>query len=1049
MKLLLCTLAWAQETGETIPSPTPPPTTEPAGSPAGAPSPAEVPADAPPRLLEGATPTWPPAALLQRVAGKVVLQLKIDTGGAVTEALVVTSLREDVDAAAVEAAKRLRFAPAIVGGIPTEGMVNYGFVFTPPPVAPTQGAVQFRIVDADDLELPGAAVRLTGPDGSSVLLPVGDNGLVDASGLDPGAWTGVAERDGFQPAGFSFNVSAGQLQEATIPLLPNTAPDDEVLVIGVRQRWAEVEAPLAERREATVVAEVISATQMSRTGDSDAASAMKRVTGLTVVGGRYVYVRGLGDRYSLTLLNGSTLPSPEPEKRVVPLDLFPTALLDGVRVEKGVTADRPAEFGGGIVELRTRNLPEEPLFQVGISGAWTGGTTLQKAAMAPGGPTDFLTYGAAARSLPAALSTTQEAVRPQGIFSEAGYSAAELEELGEAVSNRWDTTERTMLPDLGLQVVAGRSWTLGGATLGALGALSYNNAWDHEVGSRSVYSLDGDELTLKRETDFEEFSNPVRLAGVLALGASWGEREILSTTLFNRSSLSSTVLWQANDPTGSGDSQNTRTSWEERQLLFQQLSTHQLVGPLWLDARYAYSLATRQEPDRREYSYLITEEGEFLSQKGSWNEILYGGLKDQNHDIGLDLGLPLKMPHGEGNIKVGGQLVMRDRGSSSRRFSYEFRGSDGIDLSLPIGQVLTPEYIGAESEGDTGYLQLIEYTSNSDDYQAKQLMGAAYLMSELPLLERWKLQGGLRMESSNQSVRTFEQFDTSKTPVQAELDTLDFLPSLSTTFALGKSVEAEELLLRLGYGRTLSRPEFRELSEVPYYDYRTGRTYIGNPDLQRALIDSFDLRLEWYPRPSEAWSVGVFAKIFQDPIESVVEVSAVSGSVGSFANAKGATNLGAEVELRQYLDPLHEALAGLYVAGNASFIWSQVDLGELEGNQTSSTRPLQGQSPYVVNGQIGYDLEATGTGITTVYNVFGPRIIEVGSSGIPDSYELPVHRLDLMISQELPAGFRINLKASNLLDWPSRQRTGSAISEESREGWSAGLGLRWDAPKKE
>ncbi|HND33321.1 MAG TPA: TonB-dependent receptor, partial [Myxococcota bacterium] len=184
-------------------------------------------------------------------------------------------------------------------------------------------------------------------------------------------------------------------------------------------------------------------------------------------------------------------------------------------------------------------------------------------------------------------------------------------------------------------------------------------------------------------------------------------------------------------------------------------------------------------------------------------------------------------------------------------------------------------------------------------------------------------------------------------------------------------------------------------------------------------------------------------------IESVVEVSAVSGSVGSFANAKGATNLGAEVEFRQYLDPIHEALAGLYLAGNASFIWSRVDLGELEGNQTSNSRPLQGQSPYVVNGQLGYDLEATGTGITTVYNVFGPRIIEVGSSGIPDSYELPVHRLDLVISQELPAGFRVNLKASNLLDWPSRQRTGSAISEESREGWSAALGLRWDAPKKE
>lgn len=906
------------------------------------------------------------------------------------------------------------------------------------------GVLAGRVIDpARKAPLAGARIFVRGATATAVSDEDGRFTLT----LPEGAWDLSVLRPGYGTRGLSATVVANETSPLQVEL-EKTGMELPELTVSAPRIVGGTSSALDERREASTVSDVLGAEQMSKAGDSDAGSALKRVTGLTVVGGKYVYVRGLGDRYSSTLLNGSSLPSPEPEKRVVPLDLFPTSLIESVVIQKTPSPDRPGEWGGGIVEVKTRTVPEKPVFNIGLSGTWVAGTTLGTAELAPAGPTDWLGFGQEFRALPAsvAAASAEAPIKPGGIFSEGGYSAEELEALGEAMPNRWGLSARDVPPDHGATLNAGGRLRFGKLSLGGLVGMVYGNGWDIEEGTRSNYANAGEgELVLSRQTAFVESQNKVRLGGALALGADWDDDySLTSTTLLNRGSTASGITYTADDPTGTGDTRAHRSAWVEQQLLFEQLAARADFGAVLVEARYSIAFATRDEPDRREWTYNETEDGGYvLSQRGGWSDIQFLSLDDQTQDGALDVTIPIPKLGTDTRLKLGGQRASRTRSAGTRRFGYSFKGTDGLDLSQPIESLMVPENIGEENEDDAGYLQFEENTINSDDYSAGQEIYAAYAMADAGLLPRLRALGGVRLERSEQTVSTFQQFDTEKEPVVADLGSTDWLPAATLTFAVGPAKTPDTMLVRAAYGRTLSRPEFRELTEVQYYDYRSGRTLYGNPELRRATIDHADVRWEWYPREGESVSAGVFFKYFDHPIESVVAVSAVSGSVGTFANATSATNYGLEVDARQRLDIVHEALSDVYLSGNVAAIVSAVDLSDTEGNQTSTERPLQGQSPWVVNLTASYENPDLRTNVSLLYNVFGPRIVDVGTSGIPDTYEMPVHQLDLVYTQGLGKHFSTRLKATNLLDWPVTQMVGDKVSEETHNGWSIGLGLTW------
>jgi TonB-dependent receptor len=372
--------------------------------------------------------------------------------------------------------------------------------------------------------------------------------------------------------------------------------------------------------------------------------------------------------------------------------------------------------------------------------------------------------------------------------------------------------------------------------------------------------------------------------------------------------------------------------------------------------------------------------------------------------------------------------MARSRGVDTRRFKYFHKGPNSRDqdiLAQDMESIFVPENIGPEG------FQFEEFTRATDNYSASQRIQAAYAMVELPFTSWLRAMAGARLEHSTQNVETFELFNPDQTPVPSELDTTDLLPGATLTLA-----PVEQLQLRLGVARTVSRPEFRELSPATFNDVTGGRETFGNPDLERTRIDHLDVRLEWFPRAGEVFSISGFTKRLTDPIETIVIASAQQSV--TWANAEAANNTGVELECRKSL-PLN-----LFSAGNLALIRSRIVLGDDAGGiQTSNERALQGQSPYVVNLQLGWDHPERADQLTVLYNIIGKRITEVGALGTPDAFELPVHMLDLVARKDLGNGFALSLKGGNLLDATAVTTQGTEVIDEIRRGWRVGVGIKW------
>ncbi len=799
----------------------------------------------------------------------------------------------------------------------------------------------------------------------------------------------------------------------------------------------------AERRASGDVVDVVGAEQMSRAGDGDAASALKRVTGLTIVGGRYIYVRGMGERYASTLLNGSALPSPEPERRVVPLDLFPTGVLGAVVVQKTWSPDLPAEFGGGAVLLRTRRVPEEAFFEASVSTGFRPGTTFTEGLTYPGGDLDWLGVDDGTRALPADVEAASKAggIFPQSRFdTTTGLSPAELERLGEQMPNVWAARRRSVPPPLGLSVAAGDRSRLGaGATLGVLGSLAYDQDWDRTEVERTAFVVGARGLEPRNTGVAEDLTRSVAGSGMLEVALDLGDRHRLaSTTLLLRSTEDATTVYSGRAVTDAVDVEITRLRWVERQLIDQQVrGEHALpLADLQLRWHYAFARADRDEPDRRTHRFDVLDDGtRRLSQKPEGNRRFFSDLDDTTHDVAASLRLPLfdgdadrgPLDVPDTFVEVGARATLRERRVATYRFRFLQVGMP--DRGLPIEQAFAPAHIGPD-------YQFVDNTQPSDNYSADQQILAGYALTRWALPLNLRLMAGARVERAAQSVLTFSPFDPNA-EVEAELEDTDVLPAGGLTWQA-----TESMLVRAGYGRSVSRPEFRELSPARFDDVTGGASVVGNPELERATIDHFDLRWEWYRGPRESLSVAGFYKRFDRPIETRI----VPGPdrLVSFGNADGGHNMGVEVEARQGFGFVADALRDVYLAGNVALVRSRVELDPDDDSvATSDARALEGQSPYALNLQLGWEELDAGHHATLLYNVAGPRIVEVGVAGAPDVFEAPRHQLDLVGQIGLGHGLALKLKAKNLLDLEIERTQGAGVTQRYRAGRSFSVGLSW------
>ncbi|MBN2804025.1 MAG: TonB-dependent receptor [Deltaproteobacteria bacterium] len=815
---------------------------------------------------------------------------------------------------------------------------------------------------------------------------------------------------------------------------------------------------MEERQESSHVEDVIGAEQMAKTGDSNAASALKRVTGITVVGGKYVYVRGLGERYSSTLFNGAMLPSPEPERRVIPLDMFPSGMLESVVIQKSYSPEMPGEFGGGVVMLRSRNYPKKFLFDVSLSGEIVTGTTFSDGWKSVSGTTDWLGVDGGFRDLdPEFVKATKDQKLVEGDLINPGFTLEDIERLGESMPKQWKSYKETVPPGFGASVSIGNTFKLRKIKLGVLASGMYDNDWESLEQEYTVYNMGANGMEPFHSYSFENTTNTVKTAAFLALGLEFSKNhKIRSTTMINRISDNMTRWYEGHNRDVDTDIRVLRIRWVERQLFSQQLLGEHVLEPLHnlgIDWRYTYSRATRDEPLRRQARYDLedAENGIWkLSNRPDGNSLLYSDLLDTTHDIGFDLNMPFDFKNNTHfKISTGGAFAIRNRESDTRRFTFNTKKSNSFPstgdtpLSNDPHELFNDEFIGPFKwvvEGEDGPedrdfagMEIFETTQPTDNYTASQNIAAGYLKVDLELFDELKLMGGVRIEKSDQSVKTFELFTPTPQVTEAKLKTVDPLPAVTANWTFVK-----DMVLRAGYGRTVSRPEFRELSEARFNDVTGGRDLYGNPDLKRATIDNFDLRWDWFWESGNVLSFGGFYKYFNSPIE--VSIDPAAQTAMTWRNAKSAKNFGLEFDIKRSFAWITEKLSDFYFAGNASYIFSRVQLTEA-GIQTSDKRPLQGQSPYVINAQLGYDNIDQKFSAIILYNVFGARISEVGASGLPDTYEQPFQYLNFVIKKKFRDRFGASFKIQNILNQYVHFVQGGKTTFKYRPGVSFSLGL--------
>jgi hypothetical protein len=903
---------------------------------------------------------------------------------------------------------------------------GFAWPLTAQDAAPATGRIVGRVMDESGAPVAGAQVRIAAS--GSATATTGLDGRYTILNVPAGAVALAVRAIGYSPKTVSgINVPAGGAVEQNVALTSQTVQVEELTVTAAAERGT-VAAALDEQRTAAGVVNAITAEQIARSPDGDAGQAVQRVSGVTVQDGRYVQVRGLGDRYTTVSLNNARMPSAEPERRVVPLDLFPAGLLEGITTSKTFTVDQPGDFSGGQVNLRTRDFPLRRTFSLSVSTGANDAVTAHAMPRAPTVGREWLGFAGRERRLPGS-------VRDAGNFS--GLSQSERSLLVASFRNVWSARPGEAPANGSTSISLGGEDPLLGAQVGYLFSFGYGNGQDVRVAERRARAdADGTGGTIGRN---------LYRGQTLSSSVLWGGLANLTLRLGGASKLQLT-----NTVTRGGDNTVTRLAGHNEEFdrdfditrlgfVERAVRSHQLLGQHLVGARHqvewsvAGSAVRRLEPDR---SDLIMDAA--IDSAGTVTPVAWFGQGrsavrtfSELDESGLDLALNYRLELGASRataVKVGASRRTVRRHADSRAYQIRNAGlSDAERAQSPA------EFVFAAVSG-TAFDVIPD--AQVGRYDADDAITAGFVQLELPLSGSLRMIGGVRVEQWHLDLTTLNQLG--QTVVLGRRNS-DVLPALGLTLRLGANTS-----LRLSATQTVSRPEYREISPTMSRDIAGGYDFAGNDSLQRALIRNFDLRWEWYPSSGEVLSVGLFAKYFDEPIERVI-VATTGLPSSSVENSDRARNLGIELEVRRSLGMVAGALAPLGVFANATVMASRIRLkATSQAAQRNVNRPLTGQAAYVVNAGLTWQHPRSDLNATLLYNVVGRRIHEVGSILLPDAWEEPRHMVDFSARFPLLAGVSGKLDVRNILDAPYQVTQGSVVRLRYRTGRTLSAGLSWN-----
>ncbi|MFN3945454.1 MAG: outer membrane beta-barrel protein [Allosphingosinicella sp.] len=818
-----------------------------------------------------------------------------------------------------------------------------------------------------------------------------------------------------------------ELQAPDAPVAgPDTEEDVEISGPGAAAAGGEIvvtgrNIPNAIRRTPEVIS-VLSAADIARTGEGDIAGALQRVTGLSVVGGRFVYVRGLGERYSLALLNGSPLPSPEPLRRVVPLDLFPTSVIASSVVQKSYSVAYPGEFGGGVINLTTRAIPRESFINLGFSVGGDTETTGQLGYTYFGSPTDFTGFDSGERSVPRPLRAALDSGNL--IVPGQNFSVRDIQDITASLSNARTTLiqrNNNIPANFGVNLSAGTNFDLGGATLGLVGAAGWSNSWSTRGGLQQVAAgltpINGID-TLQPDIDYRFLStrNRIVVNGLFGVGLEFGPHRLRWTNLYIRDSLKEARIQDGvNEINVGSDRVNiSNTAWFERQLVSTQGVGELRFGDLSVDLRGAWAQSQRNSPYERQISYRWSDIAKDfvndLRSNGQFARIAFSELDDTVVSGAADLSY--RLPQLSNLVLSAGYAYLDNVRNSTRR---DFRYNPLTALPFAVAQQ-RPDFLLSDYNVYTYGILLTDVSGSAGvaAYEADLRVHAGYFQAEAEPVSGVRVVAGVRYEDGRQSVTPLDLFGLGGPEIlPSRINESYWLPAATVTWNF-----APDQQLRLHGSKTIARPQFREQAPQQYLDTETSRTFFGNQFLSDSELTNAEARYEWYFDRDQRFSLAGFWKKIDRPIEAVAFQQGGTFFT-TFANAPTATLYGAELELQKYFALDHLSQAPFFAARRAvvigNYTYSDSKIRVRDGDTTVPVgsggvpvpafnlfidgTPLTGQSRHLVNLQLGLENTDRLSQQTILFTYASRRVTNRGPSGQPDLFEEPGIQLDFVMRE--------------------------------------------------
>ena len=807
-----------------------------------------------------------------------------------------------------------------------------------------------------------------------------------------------------------LTIKGGESTELNVELVEEVSELENVVVVATRKVNSDA-GLLSQMREMSLVASGTSAQAIAKTQDRDAAEVVRRIPGISILDDKFVVVRGLAQRYNNVWINGGAVPSSEADTRSFSFDILPSSQLDNMMIVKSPAPEIPGDFSGGFVLIRTKVLPEKNSIQLSYTTGFNNVTNFHDFKYNPGSAADAFGFGSASRELRSGV--------PDRVDD------SNTEQVDRVTKNGfredWRVKSRRPLWDQKFNFAINRKFDReNGDRFGLVGALNYSNTnksfLNMENSRYGIYNGDEDTKNYSYKYTDNQYTNDVKLGAMLNLSylpAPKDENHINKyefRNLFNQLGRNRYTEREGfQNISGYYDQQKEEFLYASRGSYTGQFAGDHRIRHTRLDWNAGYSYANKRQPDRR-----IVERqkdpGNGIDQYQIDQSFIsrdFIRLDEHIASAAVNLSQPLN-PSAERPIELKAGLYGEYKTRTYDTRAFEYKWDIGADLpqgfaSLPIWEIMLPSNLGADK------IHINDQSERSDNYKANNHLEAAYAAFNIPL-GKFNIYAGARLELFRTAVTTYGNVSDKK----RTYDYTNLLPSLNATYNFNR-----KSLLRLAYGMTVNRPEFRELSPSTYEDFDMYSLVMGNPNLKQAVVQNLDLRYEWYPASGEIISLGAFYKRFKNPIEWTY-TDAGGSYIYSFQNALSADLYGLELEVKK--DLAFMGLRNFSLAFNASWIKSNV---HFPSDGIEHDRPMQGQSPYLVNTGLFYQNDKIGFSAAVLYNRIGKRIVGIGRTAdsqgntqnntIPDIYEMPRNAVDITLSQRLSKVFELKLSGRDLL----------------------------------